>query len=298
MPIQIRTFIDKDLPTIVKMVNEIRLGSYEFTPYTEGRLQEWHRGGKLKILIAEEEGQVSGSAAYYDGYWGEEIEWLIVKERPDRRIIENSLLSDTEKYVQREGVFTVVDAGSSQIEEWTKRGYNAEGGLYHMVSELDSARPLPSVPEGIVIRSLRNEEEQRFVEAINKSFGTERVRMGDIEKWKSESPPFTEEWIHVAEVDERIVSVVVAKPDARYNTSFDAHRGYLGPAATLPEHRGKILALTFTRRAMNSLFEKGMDSAALYTSEQNTPSVFLLQKLGFNIGHHWKFMRRKLMQPQ
>jgi hypothetical protein len=49
---------------------------------------------------------------------------------------------------------------------------------------------------------------------------------------------------------------------------------------------------------MNSLFEKGMDSAALYTFEQNTPSVVLLQKLGFNTGHHWKFMRRKLMQPQ
>jgi len=43
---------------------------------------------------------------------------------------------------------------------------------------------------------------------------------------------------------------------------------------------------------MNFLFEKGMDSVALYTTEQNIPSVTLLRKLGFKIGRHWKFMRK------
>jgi ribosomal protein S18 acetylase RimI-like enzyme len=298
MSIQIRSFIDKDLSTIVKMVNETRQGSYEFTPYTKERLQEWLQGGKLKILIAEENGEVLGSGAYYDGYWGEEIEWLIAKERPDRNAIENTLLRETEKFVQRGTVFTVVDAGSPKIHEWTERRYSAEGGLYHMAAELDSIKPLPSVPEDIVIRSLRKEEEERFVETVNMGFGTERVRMGDVEKWKSESPPFTEEWIHVAEAANRIVSVVVAKPDTRFNTAFKGNRGYLGPAATLPEYRCKNLASALTRRAMSFLFEKGMNSAALYTSEQNAPSVALLQKLGFKTGHHWKFMRRKLSQPQ
>jgi RimJ/RimL family protein N-acetyltransferase len=47
---------------------------------------------------------------------------------------------------------------------------------------------------------------------------------------------------------------------------------------------------------MNFLFEKGMNSAALYTSEQNVASVTLLQKIGFKIGHHWKFMRKNLPQ--
>jgi RimJ/RimL family protein N-acetyltransferase len=45
---------------------------------------------------------------------------------------------------------------------------------------------------------------------------------------------------------------------------------------------------------MNFLYEKGMDSVALYTSEENIPSITLLQKLGFNVGHRWKFMRKKL----
>jgi ribosomal protein S18 acetylase RimI-like enzyme len=167
-----------------------------------------------------------------------------------------------------------------------------------MVAALDAVKPLPEIPEGIVIRNLQDGEEERFVEAVNTGFGTERVKIGDIDRWKTESPPFDEEWIHVAEISGRIVSVVVAKPDTRYNNSFNGSRGYLGPAATLNEHRGKNLASALTRQAMNSLYEKGMNAVALYTSEQNAPSIALLRKLGFEVGRHWKFMRKNLGQPQ
>jgi ribosomal protein S18 acetylase RimI-like enzyme len=88
----------------------------------------------------------------------------------------------------------------------------------------------------------------------------------------------------------------VAKRDANYNRFFRGNRGYFGPAATIPECRGKNLASALTRRAMNFLFNKGMNSVALYTSEQNVASLALLQKLGFRIGHHWKFMRKELSQ--
>jgi ribosomal protein S18 acetylase RimI-like enzyme len=98
----------------------------------------------------------------------------------------------------------------------------------------------------------------------------------------------------VFEIDKKIVSVVVSRPDVEYNEFFSGRRGYLGPIATIPEHRGKNLASALTRQAMNFLFEKGMDSAALYTSEQNVPSVNLLRKLGFKVGHHWKLMRKNL----
>jgi hypothetical protein len=43
---------------------------------------------------------------------------------------------------------------------------------------------------------------------------------------------------------------------------------------------------------MNFLFEKGMDSVCLYTSELNIPSVALLGKLNFEVAHNWKFMRK------
>ena len=294
MTVQIRSFTDKDLSSLVKLLNESYRESYEFIPFSEEKLrfqiQEWN----LKILIAEENGEVLGSVAYNNGHWGEEIEWLTVSEGSNRKLVESVLVREIEKNVKGEAVFTVVDAGSPKIKEWAERGYKPEGGLYHMVARLDGLKPLPKVPEGVIVRSLKPEEEKEFVEAVNAGFDRERLRLGVIQKWKSECPPFSEEWIHVVELVSEIVSVVISRPDVKYNKFFGGKRGYLGPAATLPEYRGKNLASALTRRAMNFLFEKGMDSAALYTTEQNVPSVTLLRKLGFRIGHHWKFMRKNL----
>jgi len=294
MNAQTRSFDDKDLQKLLKLLNDTYKGSYEFTPHTEEGLRSQIRERKLKILIFEKNGEILGSAAYSDGHWGEEIEWLAVSESPDRKSMENALVLEIEKCVKGESVFAVVDVGSPKINEWIERGYKPEGGLYHMVARLESLKPLPRVPEGVTIRSLKVNEEKEFVDAVNAGFGWERVKVGHIQKWGSECSLFTEEWIHVAELDNKIVSVVVSRPDVDYNKFFNGKRGYLGPAATLPEHRGKNLASALTCQAMNFLFTKGMDSVALYTSEQNIPSVRLLQKFGFKIGHHWKFMRKSL----
>jgi ribosomal protein S18 acetylase RimI-like enzyme len=121
--------------------------------------------------------------------------------------------------------------------------------------------------------------------------------MGDIQKWKTESPPFDEQWIHVAEIDEKLVSAVVAKPDIGYNRFFNAKRGYLGPATTLQEHRRSNLASALAVRAMNCLFMQGMDSVCLFTSQTNIQSIALLQKIGFEIEHGWNFMFKHFGQP-
>lgn len=159
-----------------------------------------------------------------------------------------------------------------------------------MITILSGLKSIPKIPEGVLLRCLKPEEENEFVQVVNAGFGWERVKLGDIEKWKAESPPFDEEWIYVAESDGKLVSVVVAKPDIGYNRFFNAKRGYLGPAATVPEYRGKNLASALTVHAMNSLFKRGMDSVCLFTNEANAFSIKLLQKIGFQIGFHWRFM--------
>ncbi|MCK4314018.1 hypothetical protein KAW04_04560, partial [Candidatus Bathyarchaeota archaeon] len=230
MTIRIRNFTDKDLSNIVKLLNETRRESYEPIPFSKEELSSQIKEWNLEILVAEEEGEIVGSAAYNNGQWGEEIEWLSANEKPNRKFIENLLATEIEKHVKGDTVFTVVDAESPEIKEWTKRGFMAEGGLYHMVARLDGLRSLPEVPEGIVIRYLREEEEKNFVEAVNAGFNRERLEQGVIQKWKSKCPPFSEEWIHVAELNENIVSVIVSRPDVKYNRFFRGNRGYLGPA--------------------------------------------------------------------
>jgi ribosomal protein S18 acetylase RimI-like enzyme len=292
MPVEIRFFTDHDLPILSQLLNEANRGSYQFYPYSEDRLHKWIQDAKLQILMAEENGVVLGSAAYTDGHWGEEIDWLAVRESPDGKLAESLLLKEIEEFVKRGAVFYSIDAGSPRIDDWIEYGYKPEGGLYHMIARLNGAKPLPEVAESIALRSLRPDEEKELVEAVNAGFGYERLKVGIIERWKTENPPFTEEWVHMAESKNKIVSVVASRTDANYNKNFGGKRGYLGPAASLPEFRGKNLASALTQRAMNLLFEKGLDSVGLYTGEQNIASVTLLRKLGFQIGRHWKFMRK------
>lgn len=291
MGFNIRGFRKGDLPRLVELLNGVYRDSYEFVPFTVEKLRLEIVGRRFEVLVVEKKGAVLGCVAYGRSPWGMEIEWLAASEE----IIRDALVEEVEKKVDG-GVFTAVDVGSPMVNFWVRHGYKAEGGLYHMVARLDGVKPLPEVPAGTVIRSLKPSEEKKFIETVNSAYGWERMRDGSVERWKTEHPPFNEEWIHVAEIGGKIVSTVVSRPDTEYNEFFKAKRGYLGPAATLPDYRGKNLASALTRRAMNFLYEKGMDSVALYTAEQNTPSVMLLKKLGFEVGHHWKFMRKTLMK--
>lgn len=295
---KIRNLVEEDLPSLVKLLNETYRESYEFIPFNLEKLRSRVQERGLKVIVAEEDSGIEGFVAYNDGHWGEEIEWLCVLERPDRKLVEDVLVREIEKCVKGDAVFTVVDAESPRISEWVERGYKPEGGLCHMVVRIDGLKPIPQVPERVIIRCLRPDEEKELVEAVNAGFSGERLRPGVIQKWKAESPSFSEEWVHVAELNGEIVSVVVSKPDTKYNKFFNGRRGYLGPAATLPEHRGRNLASALTCRAMNSLFEKGMDSVALYAGERNVASVALLKGLGFEIGHRWRFMRKHFVKSK
>jgi ribosomal protein S18 acetylase RimI-like enzyme len=294
MTVQVRSYVDKDLSNLVMLINETNKAAYEFIPLKEEEVRARIQERKLRILMAEEDGGVLGSVTYNDGFWGEEIRWLAVCDRPNRKLIENMLIARIERCVHGNMVFTSVDAEGPKINDWIERGYKPEGGLYQMIANLTGTTPVPRVPEGTVIRSMKMEEEQELVGTVNEVFGWERLKLGFVQKTKSEFPLFSEEWVHVAELGGKIVSVVVSWPATKYNEFFRARRGYLGPAGTLPEQRGKKLASALTARAMDFLFEKGMETVALHTSERNIPSMTLLRSLGFEVGHQWRFMRKDL----
>jgi ribosomal protein S18 acetylase RimI-like enzyme len=296
MGVKVRDFAWKDLPALVKLLNDTNEGSYEYIPLTENDVRIRIQEGKFRTLIAEENGDAVGSVAYNDGFWGEEIRWLAVRERRDRKILENELVSQAEKSVHGETVFTSVDEGNPRISDWIERGYEPSGGLYQMIAKLHDIQRLPTVPEGVTIRSSRLTEEEKVVETVNSVFGWERLKQGFIKKGEVESPPFDEEWVHLATLQDRILSVVVSWPAIKYNRFFGAKRGYLGPAATVPKYRSKKLASALTVRAMNFLFEKGMDTVVLHTSELNIPSVTLLRNVGFGVAHHVKFLRKSMLR--
>lgn len=294
MAFQIRDFTDQDLPKLVMLLNEARRGSYEFMPLTEDEVNARIKEGKSKTLIVEKEGDVIGSVTYNDGYWGEEIRWLVVQSELDRRLVEDALVREAEKLVSGDTVFTSMDECDSRTKEWVERGYAPSGGLYQMIANLDGSRPIPALQEGFSVGGLKLGEGKEVIATVNTVFGWDRLKPDFIEKGKIDSPPFNEEWIHVAYYEGKVVSVVVAWPAVKFNAYFGTKRGYLGPAATLPEHRSKKLASALTVRAMNFLYGNGFAQVVLHTNEANVPSVTLLRNIGFEVGHHLKFLRKNL----
>lgn len=295
MTAMISQFTSKHLPAVVELLNDEYRDSREFIAFSEERVLSQIRRRHLKILIEEEDGRVQGLIATHSHENSEEdVTWLTARKGANQKIIENMLIDQLEKRADIKTVGFMVDEKSLRIQDWINRGYTLEPGFQRMSAKLDGNAAVPRIDEGIELRSLANNEEQKFVETVNAGFGWKRVEIGDLETWKSEDPPFAEDWIQVAEANKRIVSVVVAKPDTESIKYLHVNRGYLGPAATLPEFRNKHLGTALTARAMNFLFEKGMDTVRLGTSETNVSSNALLKRLGFQVDGGRKILRKRL----
>jgi ribosomal protein S18 acetylase RimI-like enzyme len=294
MTAQITEFAKKHLPAIVSLLNDEYRDHDEFIPFDEERVQSEIRSRRLRLLIAEENGKVLGLIGTHSHENTEEhVTWLAASKGQNQKAIENMLVKAAEKNGKASAVLIMIDEGSPKIADWINRGYALEPGFQRMSAKLNGLRPIPKVDEDTKLRSLRGDEEEEFVEAVNRGFGWKRLERGDLETWKAEDPPFTEEWVQVAEVNGRIVSIVVAKPDTDSMEYLHLNRGYLGPAATLPEFRNKHLASALTARVMNFLYEKGMDSVVLGTLEQNVSSIALLRSLGFQVENVRKILRKE-----
>jgi ribosomal protein S18 acetylase RimI-like enzyme len=299
MTIQITEFATRHLPFIARLLNDEYRDHDEFIPFNEERVQMEIQNRRLRILVAEENGKVLGLIGTHSHENSEEhITWLAASKGQNWKAIENVLVEALEKDAKTDAILTMIDEGSSKIADWTNRGYKLQPGFQRMSAKLDGLKPVPKVDKDTKLRSLRTDEEEKFVEAVNRGFGWKRLERGDLENWKGEDPPFTEEWVQVAEVKEKIVSIVVAKPDTDSIKYLHLNRGYLGPAATLPEFRNKHLASALTGRAMNFLYKKGMDSVILGTSEQNVSSITLLRSLGFQVENVRKILRKELRKTR
>jgi ribosomal protein S18 acetylase RimI-like enzyme len=299
MAIWISEFAHKNLLDIVRLLDEEYAGSFEFIPFSEERILSQIRRRDLKVLVAEENGKVLGLIGTHLEERAEvSISWLAAHDGSNRMIIENLLIGEVEKRAKGDTISTTVDERSPRIKDWIDRGYTLNPGWLRMSAKLDGLKPIPEVAEGIKLRGLRPGEEEKLIGVMNSGFGWERLEAGVLEKWKSEDPPFSEEWVQVAEISRRLVSAVVARPDTDYLKYLHVKRGYLGPAATIPEFRNEGLASALTAQAMNFLFNEGMNSVRLGTSEQNYSSINLLRCLGFHVDIVRKILRKELKKTQ
>lgn len=292
---RVRPYADADLPTVLGLVNETFSSYYEFIPFTEQGLVSRLRDPTVNAFVVED-GEIHGFGALAKRPWGEEVEFLCPRRDDQSKEVEALLLDQLEE-VSRSGKLTiVVDDDDARIRGPSRRGYRARGGLYHVVRELAHPEPIPPVPTGFVLRSLRPDEEAALIRLVNSVYGFRRLEQGVLTRWATEDPDFSAEWIHVAEFAGRLVAAVCSRRDLQYNHYYNAKRGYLGPAATHRSFKRRGLARALTVRAMNFFLSQGLNTASLYTLERNLAARAVLTSLGFTPRHHWKFLRKSVVR--
>lgn len=272
--------VPSDLLEITGLLNRRFRGSHEWVDYTPCTFQAYLDDMEPSVFVLKDDG-LKGVATFFKGPWGNKIDWLAVEPGPKSKEWADALVFAIEKSQDVDRLYTLIEEGDPSIPEWTQRGYCEDGGWRHMIAELSEERPVPPVKCDVILRTMKESDLPKMISLTNVSFGFDRLSMDCIEEWKREDPGFGLDWIFLAEAGGRLVSMLVSKEDAEYRRDFGLRRGYLGPAATLPEFRNKGLAAALTVMAMNSLTKRGLTSVSLYTNILNTASVSLLKKLGF-----------------
>jgi len=291
---RIRHHSVSDLPAILALLDRCSADRYEYIPPTADALVRRLATEDLRILVADDGARLLGSAACHLGHWGEEIEWLVSTEGESCGDVRDRLVAELEGQARDSRVSVRLDAVPTVLAEWRARGYLVDGGIFHLVADLTGRTSPPSLSPRLSARSVEPRELDQVVEVVRSAYGWERLTVDQIESWKTQYPPFDERWILAIERAGRLVSIIVARPDGEYNDRHGARRGYLGPAATLPAHRRQGLAAFLAVRASDLLVAHGMRSAAAHVYETNTASLALTRTLGFEVRHHWVYVRKTL----
>lgn len=291
---RIRPYEEADLSELLALWNEAQVGSYEFIPYTALRLREELEEAHTVLIAADEEGNLLGLTFLRREWYGEEL-LILSRPGPKQWEVEERLLVEIEPRTQTGKLTAVVDATDRKHTEFfTAHGYKPEGSLYQMFIELDRPWLKATAPPGYCLRSLQPDEEDALIRVVNAAYEGERLHPGALARWEQESPGFGPEWVQVAECAGELVAAVVSRPDTAFNEHYGANRAYLGPAATLPAHRGKGLCKALTVQALAFLWERGLKAASLYTWSGNTPVLCLLKGLGFQEGREWRLLTKAI----
>lgn len=296
---RLRRYVKNDLPVLIEIANENYndygdfFYAYEFVPYSEETFRSRVVRRCPTVLVAEDQG-VEGFITLFQAHWGDGIGILCVKKSTRRREIENLLISRIEKEAKSGRIVVTLTSGSAGIPLFQKKGYEIYGGLYHMTADLKDAYQIPELDKGITLRSLAAGEEEMLTRIFHPLTRGRGFQPGFLETWKEMDPFLTRDWIHVAEMDGKIVSVACTRREYEYNKHFNTKRAAIGPLITVPEYRRKGLAKALMWRGLNFFIKQKIETATLEVLEDNLPAVNLYKSLGFKLRHHWKFLRKHL----
>jgi len=291
-PVQIRKALSDDIDAMIQLANGFYRDTYEFTGFSNS---DFVLGKNDNFaLVAMSDGSCVGCVMVESPstFASDEAEITILAvSGVGKRSVEELLIEAAEKNVGTAHVSFWVGKDDDRIGWLLSRGYLAEPGYSHFVADLAKLPEKPPV-QNVQVRSMKLSEENEVIRVVNAAFGKARLTQEAIDRWRRDDPLFTEDWILVAVSNGEIVGVTCMRQDLHYNKVFRKRRGYMGPAATLPNYRTRGINKAINWYGLRFLKDRGMSEAALYTAENNLPVLKLVSSLGYEYRYTWKRFKK------
>jgi ribosomal protein S18 acetylase RimI-like enzyme len=207
--------------------------------------------------------------------------------------LEENLIKAAEENVRVANVSIRVLSDDEMAGWLASRGYAVEPGFWHFVAPL-AILPKEPVVEHVHIRSMKKSEMGEVIDVVNAAYRKRRLTQDHFSRWRRQDIQFNEDWVLVAILDEKIVGVLCLREDLQYSQVSGKRRGYMGPAATLPQYRSHGIGRALNWCGMKFLKAHGMDEVSLYTEENNIPVHRLVLDLGYEHRQTWKHFKKTL----
>jgi ribosomal protein S18 acetylase RimI-like enzyme len=280
---KIRPFSDDDAPVVAGLISAEEERFYgRPSRITGADILMWLQWSK-EAWVWEEDGRMAASATY--GVYGDagNIRGVVADKG---RGLGTEILERGEAFARAEGtkkIFAAApepDAAARALFE--SRGYREVRRFYSMAIELTEVPPEHTLPEGIVVDELHDDEYEAFYEALNESFA---------EHWEWHPDPY-DEWLERRQGQHRDehgpVWFVVRDGDelaaVTRNDVSVAGGGYVGAIGVRPAWRGKGLATALLYRTFAEFWRRGTTRVTLDVDSQNaTGAVALYERVGMHV---------------
>jgi len=264
--VKVRPYSSRDLEDMMRIFSQYERSA--FLKPLQGRTFKIPDRAR-RVLVAISDGKITGFITV-----GET--WFCKNFIFHHYALDTESLDALLEKVLEEGLCCSERYSSPMYRYYTGKGFKTARKWLFMTRP---ATPIESSPPpGYGFSHLMPGEVEQFVEAVNKAYGGRRLNVTCIAKWKAEDPGFDEEMIHVARHQGVIVSAAVLRRK-RFNDSII---GYLGPIATVPEHRRRGLASHLTAMSAETAMKLNLKVLGLHVEEDN-PAVKIYEKLGFKV---------------
>ena len=280
---KLRPWVDEDAPAVAALIcaeeerfygRPGRVTGADILMFLQQTKEAW---------VWEEDGRMIASASY--GMYGDAANTRGVVADKGRGL-GTEILERGEAFARAEGAKKILtgapepDAAARALFE--SRGYREVRRFYEMEIELTGAPSEPTLPAGLVVDEMRDDEYEVFYEALNESFA---------EHWEWHPEPF-EEWFKRRQGQHRDehgpVWFVVRDGDelagVTRNDADVAGGGYVGAIGVRPAWRGRGIAKALLYRTFAEFWRRGTTRVTLDVDTQNeTGAVKLYERVGMHV---------------